>query len=101
MLYDPKWEIETKVDPFKTESLIAWLETKRPEARYSYTCNGHCLLAQYFLAHGFKDVSVTPYRLRHDGQTVRFSFGFENVAVRFPRTFGAALERARSLLTTE
>lgn len=125
MLYDPKWEkTETKADPFSLESLIAWLE-KQPAGRsYSYTCNGHCLLAQYFTAAGFKNVTMWCRAFWHGDDRCPGNVGSEEAekmgrATRFPPvfnaiaigawyacgktknnklTFGAALERARAAL---
>src|SRR5580692_2560798 len=102
MLYDPKWEkpAETKADPFSLATLIAWLERQSPDARYDYACNGHCLLAQYFCAHGFQRVSVGPWSL-FDFVTYidhRLPPGFDDIAMGHGdrhnrsdyRTFGAA-----------
>lgn len=52
MLYDPKWE--NKTQPVGSiESLIAWLKTKEPGARYDYhNCKGTCLVGLYAAAMG-------------------------------------------------
>lgn len=113
MLYDPKWDQQTKADPFKIETLIAWLEKQPAETEYCYFSNGKCLLAQYFQAHGFPlsemrgDDLVTT-----DGQRITVPFSWDVLAqgqvyiesrdeflpgVSSERTFGAALERARKL----
>jgi hypothetical protein len=106
MLYDPKWEVEVKADPFSLESLIAWLEKQPENKSYRYTCIGHCLLAQYFTAMGFERVSVQPYWFKHSGGIEQqFSDDFENIAVAHDGrgkdkfTFGAALKRARAALS--
>lgn len=112
MLYDPKWEQQTKADPFKLETLIAWLEKQPEGAIYNYNCNGHCLLAQYFTAQGFKHVHMYTTGFFH-GQPVPGWMGepearahgchtpmpatFDKVASWGDRTFGAALDRARAL----
>lgn len=31
MLYDPKWEQQTKTDPYSLDNLIAWLEQQPAE----------------------------------------------------------------------
>lgn len=85
--------------PFTLESLIAWLETKRPEATYDYGCNGNCLIAQYL-----KDVARMSeprigghyYRNGINGDEVDLPHRWNDVAVQDPRTFGAALTRARA-----
>lgn len=106
MLYDPKWEkkTETKADPLKLATLIAWLEKMPSDERYDYVCNGHCLLAQYFTAQGFKNVSVSgnaywSHRL-HGAYKISMAGDptFHRIAAGKPRTFGAALERARTAL---
>ncbi|MEH2501198.1 hypothetical protein V1290_000009 [Bradyrhizobium sp. AZCC 1578] len=114
MLYDPKWAtiFEVKADPFSLESLIAWLEKQPADKTYDYGCNGHCLLAQYFTAMGFKDVCVggTHFDHRRDGRRafvcIPQNFGdiaidrhsiFGNGTDRKDRTFGGALKRARYL----
>ena len=61
MLYDPKWEGEVKADPFKIESLVAWLEKQPADEQYCYLSNGECLLAQYFTAAGFENVRMWTY----------------------------------------
>lgn len=101
MLYDPKWEkTETKADPLSLTSLIAWLE-KQPTAKaYCYQDNGACLLGQYFTAHGLVDVNVGGLTFNHGRYPNRPSIPlpetFRAVARGNPRTFGAALERARN-----
>lgn len=110
MLYDPKWEVNTKADPMQLGTLIAWLE-KRPASKgYSYTCNGHCLLAQYFTAMGMKNVFMWAEYFYHGdkpifmdedeavdrGIATRLPPNFNKIAVHDPMTFGAALERARA-----
>lgn len=115
MLYDPKWEVETKADPFKLESLIAWIEKQPAEATYCYENNGQCLLSQYFAlgagyqhVHMFSDCFVQGVQvgdmvgrdeaLRFFSRNiVRFPYRFDDVAKGTPRTFGAALDRARKL----
>lgn len=106
MLYDPKWsKPEVKADPFKLETLIAWLEKQPADKPYDYTCNGHCLLAQYFSSYGFSDVNMAGQRFFHrDGIMVDLPKHFNDVACgtvepifSMRRTFGAALERARAL----
>lgn len=102
MLYSPNWDkqSETKVDPFKLETLIAWLEKQPGDRRYDYTCSGRCLLAQYFTAMGFEDINVQPgfFFTKKDSATYEFPRTFERVAIEDKLTFGAALLRARAAL---
>jgi hypothetical protein len=102
MLYDPKWEGQTKPDILSLDTLTAWIERQPADQAYNYSCNGHCLLAQYFAAHGLRDVHVTSTHFSHDGGTFELPEILNDVAVGVPGvsmkcTFGAALGRARYL----
>jgi hypothetical protein len=115
MLYDPKWAVKTKADPFKLATLIAWLEKQDARQTYCFTSNGECLLAQYFSAHGFVCVHMftdgfvhgTPIPSRW-GMTEARARGlltsippkFNEIAEYGPRTFGAALRRACKVAAT-
>ena len=57
MLYDPKWEVQTKPDMFSLAGLIAWLETQDLDTKYTYDDPRACLICRYFGAMGFKRVS--------------------------------------------
>jgi hypothetical protein len=111
MFYDPtcKPQTETKADPFTLDGLIAWLEKQPANSAYDYGCNGHCLLAQYFTMHGFKNVIMGPKSFDHSaGRDVPLPPILNDIAIgrwrMFPnnqeRTFGAALERARAVLSS-
>lgn len=93
MLYDPKWDKETKADPFSLESLIAWLEKQPAETTYNYCDATACLIAKYLQAMGVKNyVMDTPlFQHRVFGEVAN---GGERID-----TYGAALARARKLLT--
>lgn len=103
MLYDPKWDIEIKADPFSLDTLIAWLE-KQPENKvYCYLDNGGCLLAQYFQANGHPDAEVGGFEVwltgspsKRDDEVI-LPDSFSKIAQEGERTFGAALKRARRL----
>lgn len=95
MLYDPKWEVKTKPDVFSLESLIAWLEKQPADEVYDYmNCHGACLLDQYGAAMAVPRNSATYRQLDRafDGGGGYF------IACGHPRTFGAALTRARKAL---
>jgi len=99
MLYDPNWApVETKPDVFSLDGLIAWLETRSVDGIYCYTDSGNCLLCQYFTANGFQGIALDAFGFSHDGWNteVRYPSIFNEVAIQHPRTFGAALERARA-----
>lgn len=112
MLFDPKWEVptETKADPFELGTLIDWLDQQPRDEKYDYYCNGECLMAQYFTAMGFEDVTMyascfvhgrnVPSNMGEEecikaGWTTKLPVGFDNIAHNSPRTFGYALARAR------
>ncbi len=90
MLYDPTWEQKTKARPFSFASFVHWLEAKHPEDRYYTHPVVGCLLGQFAQAMGASDPEKESYAL---GRKRKFSA----VAFDTPCTFGAALERARSL----
>jgi hypothetical protein len=101
MLYDPKWEQQTKTDPWSMASFIAWLEQKPADEKYCYVETGRCLIAQYLLHLGHEFVSVGPggrYSLslpiQDDHQAPKPIW---QVAICEPWTFGAALKRARKV----
>jgi hypothetical protein len=102
MLAREEWSIpkvETKPDVFSLESLIAWLEKQPAQETYCYSSNGDCLLAQYFTGMGFVGVHVGGGDFDHEGAiNVKFPAILGDVAYYHPRTFGAALSRARAAL---
>lgn len=96
MLYDPKWEQQTRADPFTLESLIAWLEKQPADTAYDYCRPDICLVAQYLKAHEIKNYSVASEELN------RLIPGLHQIArdcIDSPQdwTFGGALKRARTL----
>lgn len=96
MLYDPKWE--KPADVMSVRSLIAWLERQPADKEYCYLDHGHCLIGDYLRSCGFSDIWVGGFTYRHSGtagERRRLPDAFEDVAADFPRTYGAALERAR------
>ena len=102
MLYDPKWEQQTKADPFTVGALISWLEQQPAEKTYCYADSGGCLLHQYYTFLGFENVGVAGFgRWRYGVHRAHDEYqhspdGFWEIARSHPRTFGAALERARA-----
>jgi hypothetical protein len=92
MLYDPKWEQETKADPFSLASLIAWLEKQPAETEYSYIDPRFCVIGQWRKAMGAVDVVVSLWNAPMNK--------FWAIAISQPRTFGAALTRARMVAAT-
>jgi hypothetical protein len=104
MLYDPKWEV--KADPFSLPHFIAWLERQPPERMYDFhNCTGGCLIGQYIASFpdgqyiaSFPRVGYVVACLRLFG-TDSLGKPNQDIAYEYPRTFGAALERARNLLS--
>ena len=87
---------ETKPDVFSLEGLIAWLETQDPERRYDFwNCHGGCLLSTYLAS-----VKIWFSTQRYNSAIMRIHGVADDVARRCPWTYGAALERARKMLTS-
>ena len=98
MLYDKRWDKpEIKADPFTLESLVAWLEKMPKNGTYCYAHSGYCLFAKYFKAMGKPRVSVGNSTVSFDGEFLKLPEPFFKIAIGRPRTFGAALERAKGL----
>lgn len=102
MLYDPKWEVKTKADPFSLAGLIGWLETQNPTETYCYADNGLCLLSQYFSARGYTNVNMASFGFSSKEGFRDLPAGFNDIALDRGAalmgrdwTFGGALERAR------
>jgi len=106
MLYDQRWDAKTKADPFSLESLIAWLEKQPADGVYCYADTGHCLISQHFKAAGFGpriavgvgSFCTAPLRSERWSRDNNYPSAFDDIAVARPRTFGAALTRARAVL---
>jgi len=105
MLYDKRWDkqTETKADPFKLDSLVAWLEKQPAEKPYCYLDHGQCLLGQYFAHHGFCEVAIYSNGVLVHGkgrEHVLYPQVFNSIALMsHPRTFGVALGHARRALS--
>jgi hypothetical protein len=98
MLYDKRWDkSEVKADPFSLESLIAWLEKQPATKRYDWeNCDGGCLIGLYGQAHGISWDAMQ--RVDDGGDSPYSKLTPGGIAFRYPRTFGAALKRARKAL---
>lgn len=102
MLYDPKWEKPAvKADPFSLENLIAWLETMPADGEYRWQIPSSCLIGQWVQSTGITnddDVSMKSCRLTSGGSIFALiAYGGEGALPAL--TFGAALSRARALLS--
>jgi len=93
MLYDPKWEQETKVDPLSVAGLIAWLAKQPTRREYEYYSCQRCLVAEYLKSIG----SVNPDAEYIFSEALGAGWPYDKIAAERPHTFGAALERARAL----
>lgn len=93
MLFDPKWEKPT--DVLSLDSLIMWLESIPRDRTYDYGDPMYCLAAQYNAHIGRKYKVVGLFRPPSPDDD--FDTLLETIALKGPRTFGAALERTRAL----
>lgn len=106
MLYDPRWEQKTKADPFALHTLIAWMEKRPASEAYKYIDIDGCPLARYFRAQGYTGAFcgaagftyTGPWYLLWPLRRLPIPAAFDNIVSASPRTFGAALERARAVL---
>lgn len=95
MLYDPKWEQQTEVNPHSVAGIIAWLETQPADKEYAWYDTRACLACRYLEALGYK----APWgSFKYTGAFGNSDNYFE-IAGQKPWTYGAALGRARKLLT--
>lgn len=103
MLYDPKWEVETKSpvkpDVYALSTLIAWLEKQPTKKEYDFwDCDGACLISQYMTSCGMESLVWDEDRNSSKYTAFCNDTNFDDIAFPSPHTFGAALERARALL---
>ena len=103
MPFDSKDFVETKPDVFSLEGLIAWLKTQDPATTYLYSNPRLCLMGMYTADRGGRyDASLAEYIVgacRLDAEPSGLGV-FYRVVTGEPRTYGAALERARKLLAS-
>ena len=102
MLFDPTWEATTKPAVFSLDGLVAWLETMPADKRYNYEdCSGECLYGQYMTVHGIPWKESGHFHFDDAPETLPAKFCdlvYAKVACFMPHTFGAALERAGSVM---
>lgn len=96
MLYDPKWEVQTKADPLSLDALIAWLEKQPANKPYDYCDYGGCVLAQWITSLGGGRGENDSFNYTLDGSVVNVR-QFKDLVQTRPWHFGAALDRARKL----
>jgi hypothetical protein len=84
MLFNPNWNGPS------VAGLASYLETRDPAETYIYMNCQMCLLHEYGEAIGVEY-----------GHPHAFGPVLETIALKFPHTYGAALERARAAQLTE
>ncbi len=90
MLYDPQWEQPTKAKPKRAErgpslaGFISWLRKKPESDAYDWGDTDNCACAQYFKGDWRK----------HDVVERKDGIRLDGLAIGYPRTYGALLERA-------
>lgn len=90
-----------KPDVMSMESLVDWLEKKPSKETYEYCDHRGCLVAQYLTEQGYQNVFAYSMGSFSHGRIdeyndAKFPKAFDDVAVVEPRTFGAALGRAKA-----
>lgn len=90
MLYDPKWEPQTKVAPLSLGGLITWLEKQSPDRQYDLGDPFRCVLARYI-----GEATGTFYCSGTDEYQILGTHQY--VIHDKPRTYGAVLKRAVAL----
>src|SRR5258707_333877 len=97
MLYDPKWEQKTELEPISLAALVAWLETQPADVVYPWLNTNDCLACRYLRAiRGPQGEKTARYRDVFGGCD-----NYHAIAAATPWTYGAALKRARSMMTAQ
>lgn len=93
MLFDPKWEAETKPDVFSLAGFVGWLEKQPATREYDWYDVQSCVVCQYL------DASLGEAERKQTYLSSVFPAIeiYHNICGRRPWTFGAALERARAI----
>ncbi|MCK1363512.1 hypothetical protein [Bradyrhizobium sp. 62] len=78
---------------FTVKDLVEWIGKQPPDKRYDWTTAGSCLLGQWCKSKGMKGPALRnkSIELGHDDDFYRIALAG------YPFTFGAAMDRARSL----
>lgn len=99
MLYNPQWRDQ---DPLTLTSFIAWLELQPAKGSYIWPDPSKCLSCQYLKAmgHNQKGAEHTPYEAPFGKpMTPEALDTYHAVCGVRPWNYGAALTRARAVLT--
>lgn len=99
MLYNPAWRDPA---PLTLPKLINWLERQPAAQEYNYVCPQSCLISSFLRAHGYPYAIVNSTfwrpRLLSQQQLSPLPPDIKRVAKEYPRTYSAALARARTAL---
>ncbi len=79
-------------------SFVAWLKRQPPDKTYCYLDHGHCLVADYLLAQGYKNVKVYSGGVFNHGKKRGdhdYPQEMDDISNHTPHTYRAALERAQ------
>src|SRR4051812_11143054 len=95
MLYDKRWD-KPQADVFSLDSLIEWLEMQPGGTEYCSMVPDSCLMGQFARAMGTPTTDAG-----NKSCDLTEGWPFNSIAFDLPRTFGAALDRARKLRTLE
>lgn len=98
-------ETVTKHGVFTVDGIAVWLAEQvalgRANDGYCYEKTGGCLLWHYFMDRGLRNVAVGGFTVdyaRNGRRAINHDLGaLGDISHGFPRTYGAALERARAL----
>ena len=102
MLYDPKWEKEIETDKeyagVSLRKFIAWLETMPANQEYNYANPWSCAVGQYLNDSGRPGAGLGVSFIKSCMDETDPGRWLWEIAAGVPRTFGAALKRARARL---
>ena len=94
MLYDRRWDSTVT----ELDSIIAWLKMQRPGRRYQTRFALTCLFGRYARASGVgRKLGWFEREISIGRESNRLIDNYRRIAAGGPKTYGAALERAREL----
>ena len=99
MFFDEQVAKPVTTDPFSLESLIAWLEKQPCDQWYAWACAGECLIGQWLHSidrNSHPDDNGGSFGYIVYGEPVDLT-RYDSIALDGKSTFGAALERARTI----
>lgn len=93
MLYDPKWDIQTKARP-TLRDFIRWLRTKDANASYDWSDPRGCACAQFYRERGEYPDWIPANRKAREAEGVDINV----LASQNGWTYGALLQRCQEAL---